>query len=142
MVGVVLDTCILSELKRPVPAPSVIAAIDALDPSRTYVSAITIGELVRGIVLMPPGARRRDFEMWHADTEAAFQDRILPVGVHVARLWGRLAAELQPRGRQLAITDGLIAATAIVHGMSVMTRNVQDFVDTGVTLIDPWQDGA
>lgn len=139
MVNMVLDTCVLSELKKPVPSPAVVQAVMSMNPSQTYVSVITIGELIKGIALMPHGQRRRDYETWHADTEEAFQDRILPIETDVARLWGRFTADLQSRGRQLAANDGLIAATAIIHGMSVMTRNTKHFADTGVVLIDPWQ---
>lgn len=142
MVSVILDTCVLSELKRPVPEPWVVQRLGALEPGQIFLSVVTIGELIKGIRLMPHGQRRRDFEVWQADTESEFQDRILPIDAQIARLWGRLAADLQSRGRQLAMTDGLIAATAIVNGLSVMTRNTRDFVDTGVPLIDPWDDGA
>lgn len=142
MVNMVLDTCVISELKKPVPAPSVIRVIESMNPQQTYASAMTIGEIVKGIFFMPQGRRRRAFEQWHADTEEAFQDRILPVDVEVARLWGRLAADLQARGSQLSIPDGLIAATAIVHHMSLVTRNTKHFAEIGVPLIDPWQDEA
>lgn len=141
MVDVLLDTCVLSELRKPVPAPSVVEAIASLNPHQTYLSAITLGELVKGITLMPQGRRRREFEDWYADTEDAFADRVLPIESNVARIWGRLTANLQTQGRQLASNDGLIAATAVAHGMSLMTRNVKDFTASGVLIINPWQEG-
>lgn len=65
---------------------------------------------------------------------------MLPVDVQVARVWGEFTAQARDRGRPLPVTDGLIAATAQVHGLAVITRNVKDFRETGVFLIDPWQE--
>jgi len=138
---VLLDTCVISELRKPVPSPLVVQAMASMNPRQTYLSAITIGELIRGITLMPHGRRRREFEDWYADTEDWFADRILPIESDVARIWGRLTADLQMQGRQLASNDGLIAATAVAHGMSLMTRNVKDFVASGVLIINPWREG-
>lgn len=72
--------------------------------------------------------------------EQRFADRILPIDVEVARIWGELTARAQARGGQVAAADGLIAATAIRNGLHVMTRNIRDFEPTGAMLIDPWTD--
>jgi toxin FitB len=138
MVSVLLDTCVLSELNKPVPSPLVVQALASMDPYQTYLSVITLGELVKGICLMPHGRRRRKFEKWYAETEDSFGDRILPIEPDIARMWGRLTADFHLQGRHLASNDGLIAASAIVHGMSLMTRNVKDFDASGVMLINPW----
>ena len=139
MVNVLLDTCVISELRKPLPAPSVVNALQEMDPAHTFLSVVTIGELIKGIFLLPEGRQRGAFETWYAKTEASFTDRILPVDIDVARKWGQLTARLRHQGIQLAAPDGLIAATALNHGMSVMTRNTKDFRSTGVVLINPWQ---
>jgi predicted nucleic acid-binding protein len=104
-----------------------------------YLSAITVGELHKGVNLLPPGKRRTQLEDWFDnDLIPRFSDRILPVTPAIGRLWGSLAAGRQLAGRPLAMADGLIAATALEHHLTVVTRNVKDFAGLGVTLLNPW----
>ncbi|MDE1992018.1 MAG: type II toxin-antitoxin system VapC family toxin [Rhizobiaceae bacterium] len=128
-----IDTNILSEARRgSVDATSWLRAVD---PSTIHLSVITLGEVMRGISLK----RRSDpqtaahLEEWLRKLRHDHSGRILPITDHIAVEWGRLAA-LRPRGD----ADGLIAATAIVHDLVVVTRNVKDFDDTGVAVINPW----
>lgn len=138
MVGVLLDTCVLSEVHKFDPNPAVISAITELDTSRTFVSVITIGELTNGFALLPRGRRRSEVEAWVRATDAAFAGRVLPVDADVARTWGQLGAHVHNSGFHLAAPDGLIAATALVHRLMVLTRNVKDLQATGVEIINPW----
>ena len=90
-------------------------------------------------MLLAQGARPRMLEQWfEADLIPRFSNRILPVTHAVANRWGRLAAEHQLSGTSLSTADGLIAATALEHGLFLATRNVKDFVKLGVTLLNPW----
>lgn len=129
-----LDTNVLSDAHKGVPEPARWLA-DA-DPWQIYVSVITLGEIERGIELVrttKPG-KARELAGWLNALRDDCQDRILTVTEDIAREWGRIAAR-RPRGD----IDSLIAATAVVHGLTVVTRNVADFADTGAAVINPWQ---
>lgn len=106
----------------------------------TYISAITVGEIEYGISLLPFGRRRKLLEevMYQVLTE--FAPRILPVDSDVATVWGQLSARVRSNGLNIAAADGLIAATALHHGMHVVTRNVKDFEPTGVLVVNPWDE--
>ena len=132
-----LDTCIVSERQKANPEPAVIDEIAALGDN-AYISVVTIGEMLKGAELLAEGSKQRQLLVWLEETQADFGPRVLPVDLEVARLWGRLTAHAQRRGRQIAAPDGLIAATARVHGLPVMTRNVNDFTSTGVEVVNPW----
>jgi predicted nucleic acid-binding protein len=136
---VIVDTCVISELVRPAPHPRVTLAMSGLFETELYLSAITIGELTKGIHLLQPSERRRSLESWLMKIEGQFTDQILPIDTEVARTWGEITARAAQLGRVIASPDGLIAATALRHGMHLMTRNTADFAATGVLLIDPWQ---
>ena len=134
-----LDTCVLSEARKASGEPAVKSAVEALGKD-AYISVITIGEILKGADLLAEGRSQRELLAWLEAVQRGFGPRILPVGVAVARLWGRLTAPAQRRGRQIAAPDGLIAATACVHGLPVMTRNVGDFAPAGVEVVNPWPD--
>ena len=99
---------------------------------------LTIGELRKGIDRLRAGKKKRGLEQWLRQLVAAASDRILPINLETAVLWGELAAKLEKIGRPLPAIDCLIAATAIQHGLHLMTRNVADFEPTGVLLVNPW----
>jgi predicted nucleic acid-binding protein len=93
MVNVLLDMCVTSELRSPLPAPSVVNALQEMDPAHTFLSVVTIGELIKGI--WSEGRQGGAFETWHSRTEASVTDRILPVDIDVARKWVQLTARLR-----------------------------------------------
>lgn len=99
---------------------------------------VTIGELVYGAKRLPVGAKRRDLEAWITSLRQTYAARILPADDETAAIWGELTATVQAAGRLLTPQDGLIAATALRHGLHLMTRNTKDFATTGVLLINPW----
>ncbi len=135
---IVIDTCVVSELTRPVPSDPVVQWLRAHRGRGVFMSAITVGELVRGVELLGPGRRRTRLERWLDGLRAAYADRILPVSEEIAVRWGQLSALCRSRGRPLASLDGLIAATALEAGFGIATRNVADFEQTGVELVNPW----
>ena len=138
---IVIDTCVVSELTRSEPSESVVHWLRAHRGEAVFLSAITIGELVRGVELLGRGRRRAQLELWLDGLRATYADRILPVSEEVAVRWGKLSALCRSRGRPLASLDGLIAATALDAGFGIATRNVADFEQTGVELVNPWDAG-
>jgi toxin FitB len=131
-----VDTNVVSEARRS--SRQAVGWLRSVRPDAVYLSALTLGEIMRGIVLRqksdPQTAAR--LAEWLERLRHDHTDRILPVTDRIALEWGRIAA-LRPRGD----VDGLIAATAIVHDLILVTRNVGDFEDTRVSLINPWDIG-
>lgn len=134
-----IDTDVLSEMQKPQGQASVRRRLAEADPSDLFLSVISIGEISHGIFRLPSGARRRELEAWLAITERHFADRVLPINRDIAQLWGELTAKAAGAGRTLHAADGLIAATALHHGLRILTRNVRDFEPTGVLLSNPWE---
>jgi len=139
-VRVILDTNVLSELRRPKPNPTVVQCISALTADNVYLSSITIGEFVYGIDRLPENRKRRELELWLLGIEQTYAGRILSFDPDTAHIWGQLMAKAQVKGRALTPQDGQIAATALQHGLHLMTRNVSDFEATGVMIINPWDE--
>ena len=132
-----LDTCAISEMYRAEPEPAVELAIDALGED-AYISVVTISEMSIGAYSLRVIRRQRERLDQLAQTERRFAERTLDVGADIARLCGQIRARTRRVGIQIDLADGLIAATAIHHGMAVMTRNVRHFAPTGVEAINPW----
>ena len=128
-----VDTNVLSEARRGTQEARI--WLRSVDPTTIYLSVITLGEIMRGIALkMRTDARAAGvLTVWLEQLRHDHGDRILPISDRVALEWGRLAAE-RPR----SMADGLIAATAAVHSKIIVTRNVEDFSDTGLPVINPW----
>lgn len=130
-----LDTNVLSELRRHAPDPGVTAWFDSVDSGQLYLSVLTIGEIRQGICRL----HRRDpsqaavFDQWLAGLLRAYSDRVAPVTAEIAEEWGRLNVP-----DPVPVVDGLLAATARVHGWTLVTRNVCDVVRTGVRLHNPF----
>ena len=106
-----------------------------------FLSAVTIGEIRKGLVVLPQGRRRTELETWfHTDLLNWFRDRILPVTHPIADRWGVLDGQRQLKGAPLNTADGMIAATALEHDLTVVARNVKDFAGLGVAVFNPWDE--
>jgi len=136
---VLLDTCVLSEIRRSQGKQIVKDTVAALPDEDIFLSAITIGEIIKGISLLKDTKQKAHLEDWIEALERHYQERILPFDVETSRIWGELTATAQKNGQIVAAPDGQIAATAKQHGLYVMTRNVKDFEPTGAMLINPWE---
>lgn len=133
-----LDTNAISEPKRPHPNAGLIAWLRDQLPSDLHLSVITVGELRRGIVRLEHGRRRDDLDFWLADMILRYADRILPIDLAVTERWATMAEANRAAGRASDITDELIAATAHVHGLTIVTRNVRHFEHSGCRVLSPW----
>lgn len=135
-----LDTCLISELCRKRPNPKVVAWLRKADPESLYLSVMTIGEIKKGISKSNDDTRALELEAWlNHQIRARFADRILPVTEEIALMWGRFVGAGERLGQPRASVDALLAATASVHHLAVVTRNVQRLSGMGVKLINPWE---
>jgi toxin FitB len=132
-----LDTNVLSEMRRPRPDPKVAAWIAATPISHRYISALSLGEMSRGIMLLFDRDKERGefYRDWLVEVRARYAGRTLPVDGKVAETWG-VTMPL----RSLPVFDALIAATARMHGLVLATRNRRDFERLGIKVLNPWTD--
>jgi predicted nucleic acid-binding protein len=130
-----LDTNVVSEVRRRTADANVMAWFRSVAPEALFLSVIVVGEIRAGIDRLRPrdSAQADVFEAWLRELVTTFADRILPIDSAVAEEWGRLTAR-----RPLAVEDGLMAATANVHDMTFVTRNVADVAGTGTHVVNPW----
>jgi predicted nucleic acid-binding protein len=135
-----LDTNVVSELKRARADANVIRWLSDQLLSDLHISVITVGELRRGIVRLEPGRRRDDLDFWLEDMILRYDQRILPVDLAVTERWATLAELNRAAGRTSEMTDELIAATAHVHGLNIVTRNVRHFEHSGCRVLSPWSE--
>ena len=139
MNGYSLDTNIPSEFSRDRPEPCVVQWLKTQPVTMLFLSAVTIGEIRRGLIMLPQGLRRTELETWfQTGLLIWFRNRILPVTHAIADRWGVLDGQCQLKGTPLNTADGMIAATAIEHELTVVTRNVKDFTGLGVEVFNPW----
>jgi toxin FitB len=140
MSGFLLDTNCISELVRPRPEPRVLEWMEEADERLLYLSVLTLGEIRRGVAGLVQGKRRTRLETWlEVDLQSRFAGRIVTVDAAVADRWGLIAAGTASRGKALSVIDGLLAATALHHNLTIVSRNTRDFADTQVQVLNPWQ---
>jgi predicted nucleic acid-binding protein len=140
MSGFLLDTNCISELVRSRPEPRVLEWMEAADESLLYLSVLTLGEIRKGVAVVSQGKRRTHLETWlELDLQARFSGRILSIDAPIADRWGLLAAEAKRKGKTLSAVDGLLAATALHHNLTIVSRNVSDFTNTHVPILNPWE---
>ncbi|HUW37916.1 MAG TPA: type II toxin-antitoxin system VapC family toxin [Rhodocyclaceae bacterium] len=134
-----LDTCALSEYARRAPAPAVIAWLDEQDEASLFVSVITLGEIEKGLLKLRKTDPRRSQKLtaWLGKVEQRFAGRILPLDAAALHVWAQIAAHAELAGQPLPVMDGLIMATAQCHGLTVVTRNIQDFA-LYPQVFNPW----
>jgi predicted nucleic acid-binding protein len=134
-----IDTCCISELVKKKPNPNVVNWFDDQDELSMFLSVITFGELKKGIEKLPDSNKKKELDRWvNQDLKNRFNNRILNINLEEVIKWGEILAFAENNGKPLPAIDSLIAATALVHNLSVVTRNTQDMEGTGVEVINPW----
>jgi toxin FitB len=135
-----LDTNVLSELRKPRPQPEVVAFLAAQPLNDLYVSVVTMAELRFGIELVPEPDRRSELSDWLAQkVRPMFDRRVLPLNEEVMLKWRLLVEDGRKTGHTFSQPDLMIAATAIEHGLTLVTRNTRDFAKARVPLFNPWK---
>ena len=130
-----VDTNVLSELRRKQPQPEVVAWFTQRPRQTLYLSVLTLGEIRKGIEKLGAARQQPLLDWLEVELPNYFLGRLLAIDAHTADRWGRLLASA---GRPLPAVDSLLAATALQHDLTLVTRNTADFADTGVRLINPW----
>lgn len=133
-----VDTNVVSELAKAQPDPHVVLWLRDHEPD-LYLSTITIGELRRGIENLPSGKRKSALQAWFSELCKRMDGRILSFNTSTAHVWGQLVATWDKKGRNVPSLDSQIAATAHRHNLTIVTRNVSDFQNTGVKLFNPFE---
>ncbi len=134
-----LDTNVVSELMKPQPNAGALAWLAEVDEDSVFLCVVTITELRYGIERLATGRRRDRLDVWlRKDLSSRFAGRILPVDIEVADTCGRLVARSESTGRPMESRDAFIAATAEVHGLTLVTRNASDFETTVKSIVSPW----
>ncbi len=133
-----LDTNVLSEFLKKTPNEGVLSWFRDTDENEQYVSTLTIGELQKGVSKLPASRRTNELQTWLDSVIGRYADRILAPDISTAKLWGRLLADLERKGRPIPAVDSIIAATALAYDLILVTRNVKDFTPAGVKTLDLW----
>jgi toxin FitB len=137
--GFLMDTCAISEAISRHPNRGLAAWLRGVDPVQVYISVVTLGEIRKGIERCDAGVKKARLEAWFTNEVAQqFAGRVLSFDADVADRWGRMVAALQRDGTNPAAIDSLIAATALHHNLSVITRNEKDFKPLRVSVTNPW----
>jgi predicted nucleic acid-binding protein len=130
-----VDANVLSEPTKPAPARKVVDWLNANERD-LVVDSIILGELLIGVLALPAGHKRTQLEQWFQEVARTID--CLPWDAAVSRRWARLIVEMRKKGRTLPVLDGMIAASALEQGLTVVTRNSRDFRKTGVKVLDPF----
>ena len=134
-----LDTNVVSEWVKPRPEPRVVRWLADVDEDRVFISVVSVGELRHGIARLPAGRRRERLDEWLRDElPQRFEGRVLPIDVTIANAWGTIVAQRERAGRPISTMDAFMAATADVHGLTLVTHNASDFRASLKTVFDPW----
>ena len=135
-----LDTCVISETSRPRPNEGVLRWLSSVSACDIYIPAVVFGEMRDGAEELADGAKKRMLRRWIDEWHAKYADRVVAFDYDCADLWGRIFAQGRIHGRTPSVVDSQIAATALRHGMTLVTRNVRDMADFGVELFNPFDE--
>jgi len=141
-VRTLVDACVLSEVQRRQGNARVRRHVESLAGEDIFLSVLTLGELRKGIDKLKATTKKRTLAHWFDQLILSARERILPIDHETAVIWGEVSASCEKKGESIPAVDGLIAATALRHGLHLMTRNVAHLEQTGVMLVNPWDDAS
>lgn len=134
-----IDTCVISELIKPNKNQNVLNWIQSTYEEQLFLSVLSIGEINKGISKLPVSKKKELLGLWvEKDLKKRFIGRILGINEVIASLWGNIQGEAERKGKKMPVVDSLIAATAIVYDMVVVTRNIKDLEISGCKILNPW----
>ena len=134
-----LDTCVISEIIKNRPNEKVISWIQNQNEGDLYLSALTFGEIEKGIEKAPAGTRKNHLKLWvEGDLKKRFDGRIIPIDIRIAARWGEIQGIAELSGKPMPSIDGLIAASGLVYNCTVFTRNITDIYHISAVLLNPW----
>ena len=134
-----LDTCLISELAKSEPDKNVVDWVLSENETNFYVSVLTFGEIHKGIEKLPESKKKKELQIWvENELKNRFQNRIIGIDMHISIAWGKIQCIAEKNGKPMPAIDALIAATGIVHNLTVVTRNVADMEQSAVKLLNPW----
>jgi len=137
-VSFLLDTNAVSEWAKPRPNPGLIRWMESTDEDRVFVSVVSFAELRYGVERLANGKRRKQLEDWlNHDLPLRFEGRVLPVDGKIADAWGRTVARSEAIGKPISSMDAFLSATAEIHGLTLVTRNISDF-SLLKSILNPW----
>lgn len=135
-----LDTNVVSETERKRPDRNVLRWLEMTDPGNTYLSALTIGEIKKGVSKLASGRRKVHIQNWLEDVRRQFGGRILPITEQTFLVWGKMMAEFEQKGIVRPALDSFLESSALEHDLILVTRNVRNFQQSSVTILNPWED--
>lgn len=134
-----LDTCVISEFVKPSPNKKVISWINEIPSEMLFISVVTIGEIRKGITKLPESKKKQKLTLWLNTILEEYEERVISIDLAVADTWGILQNDTEKNGVPMSSIDGLIAATAYTHNLTLITRNKEDFNNSKISLINPWK---
>jgi predicted nucleic acid-binding protein len=134
-----LDTCVISELVKPTPNRKVVDWINELPSEALFLCAITVGEVRKGLTKLPDSKKKERLTLWLNTLLIEYNERIFFIDLMVCENWGVLQGNAEKAGTPMSTIDGLIAATAYTHNLTLATRNENDFTPSNIPIINPWK---
>ena len=134
-----VDTCVLAELTKPTPNKKVLDWVRGAPEHGLFLSVLSLGEIQNNITRLSRSKKKKALQAWiHNDLQRRFQGRILEITAEIALTWGKVQGNAARQGHIMPAVDSLIAATGLVHGLTVATRNAQDMERSGVKIVNLW----
>lgn len=134
-----LDTCVISELVKPIPNRKVLGWFQEVPSEALFLCAITIGELRKGLTKLPESNKKERLTLWLNTLLEEYKERILPIDLMVCENWGVIQGNAEKAGTPMSSIDGLLAATSYTHNLTLATRNEGDFLPGTIPIINPWK---
>ena len=134
-----IDTCVISELVKPVPNIRVTNWLQSASADALFLSVLTIGEVRKGLVKLPDSKKKEKLTLWLNSLLKDYNDRIIPIDLTVSENWGIIQGNAEKSGTPMSTIDGLIAAAASTHNLTLVTRNESDFTPGQIPIMNPWE---